>query len=59
MSQHATHIRKKTGEKVVVTREYNVVVVKSTQGRFIGSYEQGDMAKFQRRYEPLKRKEPR
>lgn len=48
-----THIRIKTGEKVFVTRHHDVVVVKNTKGKVLGSYERKDMAKFQKRYKSM------
>lgn len=46
----ATHTRNKTKESVIVTREYNIVVVRNMRGKVIGSYEPVDMAKFYKRY---------
>lgn len=45
-----THIRIKTGERVFVERHHTVIVVKSMNGKILGSYDQKDMAKFQKRY---------
>lgn len=49
----ATHIRLKTGEQVIVSREYNIVIVRSLRGAVLGSYEPKDMGKFQKRYQRI------
>ena len=50
MSSTATHIRNKTGKDVIVERQYGTLIVRNLSGKFIGSYERGDMAKFYKRY---------
>lgn len=49
----ATHIRLKTGEKVGVTREYDILIVKNLRGKVLGSYERTEMATFYKRYEKI------
>lgn len=49
----ATHIRNKTGEKVIVTREYNIIIVRSLRGKVLGSYEPTEMGTFHKRYEKI------
>ena len=54
MNKATTHIRVKTGEKVIVTREgNNTVVVRTTKGEVLGSYDRPDMPKFYKRYTSL------
>lgn len=49
-SESATHQRLKTGEQVVVTREYDILIVRNLRGKVIGSYERTEMATFHKRY---------
>lgn len=54
MANKPTHIRLKTNEKVFVERyQGNIIVVKNTSGRVLGSYEHKDMPKFNKRYKSL------
>ena len=53
MAVAATHKRLKTGEQVIVTREYDIVVVRNLRGTVIGSYAPTEMAKFHKRYEKI------
>lgn len=50
---NATHKRLKTGEQVIVTREYDIIVVRSLRGKVLGSYERTQMATFHKRYEKI------
>ena len=59
MANKATHIRLKNNKKVVVERhEGPIFVVKSKQGKHIGSYgpEQDSIRKFYQRYDSLNAK---
>ena len=55
--QKASHIRKKTGEKVYVERLGNPpnaqLVVYTMRGTVVGSYNHTDMQKFVKRYTPI------
>lgn len=54
MANKPTHLRLKTNEKVFVERfQGNVIVVKNTSGRVLGSYGPDDMPKFAKRYKSL------
>ena len=56
-SMHPTHVRLKTGKKVIVERhDGNILVVKATNGKFIYSYDLSSMDKFRRRYKSLRGK---
>ena len=48
-----THVRLRTGSKVIVSREYDVVIVRSLKGKVLGSYAKKDMGTFNQRYKSL------
>lgn len=49
-----THISKKTGNKVIVERyENNVLIVKNRKGKFLRKYERKDMSVFNKKYEAI------
>lgn len=52
-SASATHKRLKTGEQVIVSREYDIVIVRNLRGKVLGSYERTKMATFYKRYEKI------
>lgn len=49
----ATHKRVKTGEKVIVTREYDILIVRNMRGKVLGSYDGTQVATFHKRYKKL------
>lgn len=55
--QKASHVRKKTGEKVYLERLGNPpdakLVVYNMRGRVLGSYTHMEMGKFTKRYTPI------
>jgi len=55
----ATHIRKKTGEKVFVENAYGIFIVRKMNGKVISSYEGADKGKFYNRYKSLSVKKTR
>ena len=51
----ATHIRKADGLKVIVTREYEIFIVRKTDGVFIAAFYPDERSEFYKTYEPVKR----
>lgn len=50
----ATHIRIKTNQRVIVEKQYDVLIVRNLRGKFLGAYEPKELAIFHKRYVPIK-----
>lgn len=55
----ATHIRKKTGEKVYVENSYGVFVIHKLSGQVLTSFDPENRSKFYKRYKSIKAKNAR